>query len=173
MTEYLMIGEVLKPQGLRGECKIRPHAADLSLFETWTTLYRREKDGSFSPLSMALRRIHDSFVYAVLGDCRSPEDAEKLRGTELYIDRAHAAPLEEGAVYIADLIGCLAVDEAGRELGTLKEVLQHGPVDTWVFSGARPFMAPALLDVFPEVDAEAKRISVRSERLKEVAVYED
>ena len=79
MTEYLMIGEVLKPQGLRGECKIRPHAADLSLFETWTTLYRREKDGSFTPVSLALRRIHDGFVYAVLGDCRSPEDAEMLR----------------------------------------------------------------------------------------------
>jgi 16S rRNA processing protein RimM len=172
MTEYLMIGEVLKPQGLRGECKIRSYAADISLFETWSTVYLCS-DGVYSPLSLSFRRIHDGFVYAVLGECRTPEDVERLRGKAVYIDRAHAAPLEEGADYIADLIGCQAVDEEGRNWGELKEVLQHGPVDTWVFSGAKPFMAPALKSVFPEVHTEEKRILVQSGRLEEVAVFED
>ena len=172
MIPYLMIGEVLKPQGLRGECKIRPCAADPSLFAAWDTVYRKEGDG-YAPLSFSLRRVHDGFVYAVLGSCASPEDAERLRGRKLYVDRAHAAPLEEGACYIADLIGCRAVDENGREWGTLTDVLQHGSVDTWVFSGPRPFMAPALKAVFPGVFPEEKRISVLSEKLEEVAVFED
>ena len=34
-----MIGVVLKPQGIRGEIKIKPYAADVSLFEEWKTLY--------------------------------------------------------------------------------------------------------------------------------------
>ena len=34
-------------------------------------------------------------------------------------------------------------------------------------------MAPALLDVFPRVDVEEKRIFADSRRLKEVAVFED
>ena len=34
MTDYLMIGEVLKPQGLKGECKIRPFASDITLFQS-------------------------------------------------------------------------------------------------------------------------------------------
>ena len=59
------------------------------------------------------------------------------------------------------------------DLGILKEVLQNGPVDTWVFSGPRPFMAPALKAVFPGVFPEEKRISVLSEKLEEVAVFED
>ena len=172
MNEYLMIGEVLKPQGLRGECKIKPCAADISLFEQWKTVYLKEKEG-FRPLSISTRRIHEGFVYAVLEGCGSPEDVERFRGAGLYIDRAHAAPLAEGAVYIADLIGCRAVDEAGRELGRLTDVLQNGPVDTWVFSGPRPFMAPALRAVFPEVDPEAGLIRVVSDRLEEVAVFED
>lgn len=172
MTEYLQIGEVLRPQGLRGECKIRPWASDPSLFETWTTLYTEEK-GEYHPLAFDFHRLHDGFVYARLGTCATLEDAERLRGTQLFIDRAHAAPLEEGAVYIADLIGCRAVDEAGQELGVLSDVLQHGTVDTWVFSGPRPFMAPALRQVFPEVDPEEKRIRVVREKLEEVAVFED
>ncbi|MBR2822702.1 MAG: 16S rRNA processing protein RimM [Clostridia bacterium] len=172
MTDFLMVGEVLKPQGLRGECKIRPCAADLSLFETWDTLFL-PRGSAWDPIPCRVSRIHEGFVYAILGDCKTPEDVERLRGARLYVDRAHASPLEEGAHYIADLLGCLAVDESGAELGTLSDVLQNGPVDTWVFTGKRPFMAPALRRVFPEVDTEARRILVVKDALEEVAVFED
>ncbi len=173
MTEYLMIGEVLKPQGVRGECKIRSWASQSELFATWKTLYL-EDQGAYTPLPCRFGRLHDGFVYATLGDCASMEDAEKLRGRKLYIDRAHAAPLEEGDVYIADLIGCEAVDGEGNLLGSLTDVLQNGPVDTWVFRGSRgSFLAPALKDVFTEVDPAGGRILVDARRLQEVAVFED
>ena len=173
MQEYLMIGEVLKPQGVRGECKIRPYCADPDRFHTWHTLYRKT-DQVFTPLSCRIVRIHDGFVYAVLDHCASADEAEALRGCELYIDRAHASPLEEDAEYIADLIGCHATDEAGHVIGELREVLQHGPVDTWVFrTPAGTLMAPALKAVFPEVNVREKHISVCAEKLAEVAVVED
>ena len=41
--------------------------------------------------------------------------------------------LQEDEVYICDLIGCEAVDETGAVVGTLTDVLQHGPVDVYVF----------------------------------------
>ena len=59
--------------------------------------------------------------------------------------------------------------------GVLTDVLQHGPTDVYVFRGpdGRTWMAPALPDAFPEKDVAAGIIRVNSERLKEVAVYED
>ena len=33
MNEYLVIGEVLKPQGVRGEVKVRPITCDETRFE--------------------------------------------------------------------------------------------------------------------------------------------
>ncbi len=172
MKDYLMIGTVLKPQGIRGECKIKPYAADLERFVSWKELFL-EQNGVFIPLPCSVTRIHDGFVYAVLGGCATADDAEKLRGVELYIDRAHAAPPESGAFFIADLIGCEASDEAGNPVGVLTDVLQHGPVDTWVFrTPDGTMMAPALLTVFPDGDPEYRRISVVSDRLREVAVYD-
>ena len=172
MQDYLVIGAVLKPQGVRGECKIRPYAADLSLFPTWKTLYLSE-NGAVTPIPCRVTRIHSGFVYAVLGDCASPEDVERYRGRDLMIDRAHAAPAEENAHLIADLVGCRAVTAAGKELGRLTDVLQHGSVDTWVFkTPSGTLMAPALLSVFPQVDAEAGRILVCAEKLREVAVLD-
>ena len=173
MQEYLMIGTVLKPQGVRGEVKIRPYAADLSLFPSWTTLYLRGGN-AYAPLSCRVTRIHEGYVYAFLGDCVSADQAERLRNRELYIDRAHAAPAEENGHLIADLLGCHAVTPEGRDLGELTDVLQHGTVDTWVFrSAGKEWMAPALLEAFPAVDVENRRIDVCEDRLREVAVFED
>ena len=102
-------------------------------------------------------------------------DVEKLRGLELWIDRDHATPLPEGMFYLADLMGCEAVDEAGKTLGKLTEILQHGPTDVYVFRApnGKTWMAPALPDAFPEKDVERGVIRVNSERLKEVAVDAD
>ncbi len=172
MQDYLLIGKVLKPQGIRGECKIKSYAADISLFSGWKTLYLREL-GEYRPVPSRVVRIRDGYVYAVVDGCASAEDAEKLRNEDLYIDRAHAAQPEEGSDLIADLIGCVAVDETGAEVGTLTDVLQTGPVDTWVFqTPAGTLMVPALLAVFPRVDTAAGRIDVLSEKLQEVAVLD-
>ena len=173
MQEYLMIGTVLKPQGVRGECKIKPYAADVDLFSSWKTLYL-EDHGAYSPIRVKTTRIHEGFVYAVLADCVSANDAEAFRGRDLYIDRVHAAQPEKGSVYIADLIGCVAEDEQGTVIGTLTDVLQYGSVDTWVFrTSSGTLMAPALLSVFPQVDPAAGKISVCAEKLREVAVFDD
>ena len=172
MQSYLMIGTVLKPQGIRGEVKIKPYAAHKEMFSSWKTLYLKEKD-SFTPVPLETTRIHDGFVYARLAGSDSAAGAETFRGRDLYIDRAHAAPPEDGAVFIADLIGCVAEDEAGNPVGTLTDVLQYGSVDTWVFrTPSGTMMAPALLSVFPQVDAEAGRILVCAEKLQEVAVFD-
>ena len=170
MNEYLMIGTVLKPQGVRGECKIRSWAADIDLYHGWNTLFRQSPSG-YEPVSVAVTRIHDGFVFARLNGSASVDEAEGFRGVDLYVDRAHAAPAEEGAVLIADLIGCEARDEEGCPIGVLTDVLQYGTVDTWVFrTETGTLMAPALKAVFQEVDVKNKSILVIRARLEEVAV---
>ena len=173
MIDFLMIGEVLKPQGIKGEVKIKPYAANHDDFRRWKTLYIKQGE-SYTPIKVKCNRVHEGFVYAMLGDCATMEDAEKFRAVQLYVDRAHANPLEEDEVYISDLIGCEGIDEAGKSIGELVDVLQHGVVDVYVFKkGAKSVMAPALKAVFPTVDVKEKRISVIREKLDEVAVWED
>ena len=161
MNEYLMIGEVLKPQGVRGEVKVKPYAADLEAFHDWKTLYLL--DGTvYQPIKASCSRVHDGFAYVTLGECKTMDDAEKLRGQKLYIDRAHALSLAEDEVYISDLIG------------KLTDVLQHGAVDVYVFQSDKgEWMAPALKAVFPAVDVQNRIIRVVREKLDEVAVYNE
>ena len=170
MDDFLMIGTVLKPQGVRGECKIRSWAADINRFNSWKELYMKTADG-FTPFAVEVARISDGFVFAHLDGSSSANEAEKYRGTDLYVDRENAAPAEKDATLIADLIGCEARDENDTVIGTLTDVLQYGTVDTWVFKTASgTLMAPALLSVFPTVDPVNKAIGVIKEKLEEVTV---
>ncbi len=173
LQHYLMIGEILRPQGVHGEAKIRPYAQNPEDFLSWKTLYLKTGD-TYAPVGAKCSRVHDGFAYVTLEGCASPDDVEKLRGRELWIDRAHAAGLAEGEVYISDLIGCALVDERGEKLGTLRDVLQNGPTDIYVFDTPRgEMMAPALRAAFPETDVERQIITADSERLAEIAVYAD
>lgn len=55
----------------------------------------------------------------------SIEDAEKLLGLEIQIPREQRAQLEEGAVYVSELLGCKVFSlEKGsqREVGTVSDV---------------------------------------------------
>lgn len=171
MNNYLLIASVLKPQGIRGECKLRSYASDTDMFYQWKTLYLKKTD-SFLPVSVRTTRIRDGFVYVHLNGSSTADEAESYRGEDLYVDRAHAAPAEDGAVLIADLIGCEAKDENANTIGVLTDVLQYGTVDTWVFkTPSGTLMAPALKSVFPEVNPENRTILVISDRLEEVAVH--
>ncbi len=171
LNDYLLIASVLKPQGVRGECKLRSYAADITMFRNWHTMFLKTGE-VFSPVSLKTVRLSaDGYVYAHINDSASAEEAEAFRGMDLYIHRDHSYPVSEDATLIADLIGCEAHDETGKMIGTLTDVLQYGTVDTWVFRCADgTLMAPALKSVFPEVDTEKRVIRVIREKLEEVSV---
>jgi len=171
--DYLLIGTVLKPQGIRGEVKVKSFAADMERFRSWRTLYRFGPEG-MEAMKSECTRIHDGFVYLILQDTASADDAEKLRGISLYIHRQDVpAPRNASETLICDLIGCSGVTENGEIIGTLTDVLQHGPVDVYVFATPQgELMAPALKRVFPKVDVAARQIQVVLDELNQVAVRE-
>jgi len=53
----------------------------------------------------------------------APEEAKLLADFELWVPREHAAPLEDGEVYLSDLVGCSLVFDGevkGRVTGFLE-----------------------------------------------------
>jgi len=68
------------------------------------------------------RRTGDHLLLKFAG-IDSPEEAKLLADFELWVPRDQAAPLEEGEVYLADLIGCSLVfagEAKGRVTGFLE-----------------------------------------------------
>ena len=173
LSQYLMIGEITKPQGVRGEIKVRPCTCDPERFEGLETVYV-ERDGGYAPMKITVNRLGADAVYInVVGVC-DRDAAEKLRGTRLYIDRAHAVALDEDTNFLADLYGLHGITDDGRDLGELTEVMQPGGNDVYIFKGPLgEVLVPALRSVVAAVDLDAGEMRLNGKRLDEVAVFDE
>ena len=173
-AEFLQIGEIVKPQGIRGEVKLRAMTSDMDRYARLETVYLKEGK-NYVPRKVLKGRSYDGFAFLVLEGVTDRNQAELLRGTEVYIDRAHAVELDEDENFICDLEGLEAYDTQGNHIGTLREVLTPNQIcDVYVFDTPRgEMMIPALRRVVKEVDLDEEKIILDEAVLPEVAVWED
>lgn len=173
MQDYLLIGEITKPQGVQGELKLRPITCDPARFEGMDCAYIKEGEG-YRRVAISVRRSGADAVFLRMEGVNTRNDAENMRGTLLYIDRAHAVELDEDSCFICDLIGLKGVLTGGGEVGELIDVMQPGGNDVYVFKGERgEVLVPALKSVVVKVDLAAGEMLLDSARMAEVAVYGD
>ena len=172
-NDYLMIGEITKPQGVRGEVKVRPCTCDPDRFFDLEQAYFKKGD-QYVPVKIKVNRLGDDAVFMFINDITDRNEAERLRGEFLYIDRAHAVQLDEDSTFLCDLYGLHGIDDSGRDLGTLKEVMQPGGNDVYIFNGPMgEVLVPALKSVVMKVDLEKGEMLLNAERLNEVAVFDE
>ena len=174
-SEYLLIGEVLKPQGVRGQVKVRPDTDDPARFLELDQVYLKNGEQFVSCPIDRIEARTDGFVYCTLNGAASRDEAEKQRGWMLYVDRAHAVSLEAGQYFISDLIGCTVKDLKDQIIGTLEEVIQPGANDVYQIkrTDGRRMYVPVLPFVIKDVQVKEGIVIVDENRLPEVAVIED
>lgn len=169
-AEYLLIGQVLRPQGIRGQVKVRPDTDDPARFQALDTVYLKE-GADYKPVRVDEVSVRDGDVFLRLDGAETRDQAEKQRNLMLYIDRAHAVQLEENESFICDLIGCEVRDTKGNVLGTVIDVLQPGGNDVYVVKTPKgEMLLPALLHIIPSVHTKEGYITVDESRLHEAAV---
>ncbi len=173
LSSHLMIGEVSRPQGIRGELKVRPITCDVDRFYDLDYVFLKRGE-EYIKRTVSVSRVDDDAVYMTFEGISDRDAAEKMRGEALYIDREHSVELEEDENFICDLIGCEGIDTNGRSLGKMTDVLQPGGNDVYVFRGKLgEVLVPALKSVVLEVNVEEKRIVFDAKRLNEVAVFDE
>jgi len=171
-AEYLRVGRIVRPHGMRGAVKLEPLSDDLNRFHVLRDAYL-EHNGAYVPVTVSDVGVREGSVYAALSCSASREDAEKLRGVYLCVDRAHAVKLPPGAYFVDDLIGCSVSDSTGKALGILTDVLETGANDVYVIEGDKKLLIPALKKLLLSVDTAEGRIVLDEAVLEEVGLFED
>jgi 16S rRNA processing protein RimM len=166
------IARILKAQGIKGDVKVEIFSDDPEAFCERGYAYINE-EGSMRKAAFEALRLEPPFAYLHIEGCDTRNDAERLSGMYMYIDKRELPEPDEGEYYIFDLIGLKVSDTSGRNLGVLEDVLQHGAADVYVVKGEKNFMFPALKRVIKNVDLDSHVITVDSAALAEVAVYDD
>ena len=93
MTDKLNVGEVLKPQGIRGELKIKPFTDDAEVFRAFSRVFVEE-----TPYKVLSVRTGGGAVFLGLKGVADRNAAELLRGKQVYVLREDAPVPEEGQI---------------------------------------------------------------------------
>lgn len=147
----VVIGKAGAPHGLRGELRVIPLTDFPGRFETLEEVFVGEK-----LFRVAHVHYHRRFVLLSLVGCTSREEAAKLTGELLRVEREAAAPLAEGEFYTFDIIGLQVLDMVGKNLGEVTNVLKTGSNDIYVTRRQEggELLIPALRKVVREINLQ-------------------
>ena len=130
MAQRLPIGKIVRAHGMKGEVKVLPyliHTPEV-LFQI-PLFYLREKQG-FSPLRVeSIRPAPKGGVVVKFQEVKDRDEAESLRGRELYIDRHSLPPKEEDEYYVFELVGLEVRLTQGTVLGQVVGLMPVGPYE--------------------------------------------
>lgn len=165
--QRLTIGEVLKPQGIRGELKVKTFTDYPEIVKKFGKVYIDDKE--YKILSF---RVGDGdTAYLGLRGVPDRNAAELLRGKQLEGDRNDAPPLEEGRYYIVDVIGCRCETEEGEYVGDVKNIVNLSSDVYTLEKDGKEILFPSVKGVVKSVDIENKRVVLVKSVLDEIAVY--
>jgi len=173
LSEYLLIGHVLKPQGIRGLVKVYPDTDDPERFLDLENVFIK-RNGVYESVPVEDVQVREQEVFLRLDRVQDRNGADRQRGLELYVDREHAVELGEDEEFICDQIGCRVVDTKGNEIGIVKDVLQPGANDVYVLKTPEgEMMVPALKIAFPKVNVKGRLMVADENILPQVSVMND
>ncbi|WDR07410.1 ribosome maturation factor RimM [Devosia rhodophyticola] len=126
-TKMLLMGKIGAAHGIRGQVRITPftqYADDIAAYGPLGT------NRAGLTITIDDLRVQKNIVVARIKGISSREDAEKLNGVELYLDRTLLPENEdEDDFYHADLIGLEARIEDGTVIGEVIALPNFGAGD--------------------------------------------
>ncbi|GAA0124256.1 MULTISPECIES: ribosome maturation factor RimM [Clostridium] len=157
MKEFMSIGQITKPHGVRGEVKVFSLTDSLEEFRELEKVYI---DGVERKIT-SCKLQSDRAILKIEG-IGSMNEAEEYRNKYLKIHRSDAKQLEEDSYYVADLIDCKVFDTDGIELGRVYDVLETGSNDVyWVKGGKEEVLIPALKEIIVSINIEKSEIVIK------------
>ena len=171
MQDYLQVGVLTRPHGVKGAVKIFPTTDDTSRFQKGLTFYLK---GKREIRAVKVENVQFFKQYVILKlDCFStPEEAALYQGCELLVDREHAVELKEDEYFMSDLEGLEVWTKQGQKVGVVTQVMPTGANEVLVIRAAggeydgvkvaagTQLLFPSIKECIKQIDLEAGRITV-------------
>ncbi len=159
-TAELLVGIVGRPHGLRGEVVVAVRTdSPEERFAPGSVLHAR--GGAAEQLTVSAARPHSGRLLVRFAEAADRESAERLRGTQLWVDAADLSPTEDpDTFHDHELVGLLAVMADGTAVGTVREIAHGAGPDLLVIArkGRPDALVPFVAAIVPTVDPAAGRV---------------
>ena len=152
--QYIPAGKIVNTHGVQGEVKIEVWLDSPQFLRRFGRIFLGERE-----YRIESARAHKGFLLAKLEGVEDVNAAMALKNKVLSIRRSDAA-LPHGAFFLQDILGAKVVDEDGREIGVLEDVMETPASNIYVVKGETEHLIPAVPEFIRKTDAEAGIVTV-------------
>lgn len=147
-------GKLINTHGVRGELKAEVWLDSVAFLKKYKRIFTAA--GEKKILSCT---EHKGFAILRLEGIDDVNEAMKYKGSEFSICKDDVK-LPAGSFFLSDIIGARVVEEDGRELGVLTEILENPAQRIYVVTGETEHLIPAVKEFIRSTDLEHKCITV-------------
>lgn len=159
-SRRVVIGKVTGLYGVKGWVKLMSWTdprEDILDYRAW----QLKLDGAWREWVVAEGRPQGKTIIARLQGMEDRDQAARLIGAEIAVQRDQLPPLKPGEYYWADLIGMKVQAADGRSFGEVEAMMETGANDVLVVQGDRQRLIPFIPgQVVREVDMDQGLIQV-------------
>ena len=157
--EYLDVGLILRPHGIRGELVLHPLSDLVQILKPSIQIHLGSERTAI--IVRGIRPHHSRYLLSIEG-CEDRDTAEKWRDKVVCIRFAEAKPLPEGVYYHWQILDMQVFTAEGDILGIIVDILETGANDVYVIKDKQgdEILLPAIKNVVLEVDLETSRMIV-------------
>lgn len=169
--DWLEIGRIVAPQGLKGEVRVYPSSDFPERFlQPGPRWLQGPKDASPRPVELVKGRfLQGKGLYVLqLEGVTDRTLAAGLRHHRLVVPAADRPELEDGEFYVADLVGLTVILQLTREaIGTVTDIYEAGndllevTLTAAALSGkAQKVLIPFVNEIVPVVNLEQQQVEI-------------
>lgn len=160
--DFVVIGEVVKPHGVKGEVRVLSYAESPSLFSGLDHVHLAAKAGRPVKYRVATARPHKNFVLLTLEGVDDRDRAETLRGAEVCVPASVLPEPDQGEIYLHQIMDLEVRLPDGRVLGRVRGVQAHGDSEVWsvLTPEGEEILLPAADEFILDLDLEGRGVTV-------------
>ena len=157
----VLVGRIARPHGIRGHVIVTPDTDFVeNRFQTGATFWTRSDRGN-EVLTVNSARLQNGRPVIGFEGFEKIEAVERLTGLELRVPEDSLLPLDAGAYYVHDLVGCAVETISGEPVGEVKRVEGGAGASVLSVEGRRgEVLVPLAADICVEVDIGGRRIRI-------------
>ena len=160
--DLVMIGEVVKPHGVKGEVKAYLYSEKPENFKHYVKIVLQvPTEGGTDTYDIIASRVQGKFAILKLAGVGTREAAEKLLGSSIWLPKDDFPKLDSGEYYWHQLNGLTVFTDTGQELGQVVRLFNTTAHDIMVVAGGgHEYMIPVRDDIIRNIDEQAGEITV-------------
>lgn len=154
------IGQICRVRGVRGEMVVSAFTDDPRRFRKLQKV-TISKGGDTREFLVEKAKEFKGKALLKLVQVQSPEEAEKLVGGFIEIERGQTVELPEGRYFVFDIIGLRVITTKGQTIGTVKEVISLPANDLYLVEGDQKlYHIPATKEVVKRIDLKERKMII-------------